>query len=150
VPTVKYTVLVAFSFPERQLRHRFSKVRAAPLKCTPPRPIYPCHPIQDLPSFSVSLDMGVIFSAVLVAQNSIKKSRDKKKAKRNSPQEVATASSQPFAHSQTQDIDVEGLRDEHLASIHPPTVGTDLEGAGIGQAERNIAVEAPLPIAAVS
>jgi hypothetical protein len=98
--------------------------------------------------------MGVIISAFLVAKSSIQKSRDKKKAKRQTPQETAAlqpaAASQPLSHSQTQHDAAEGLQEEHLAAVPPPAVSADLEGAGTVQVERNIAVEAPLPIAATS
>lgn len=94
--------------------------------------------------------MGVILSAFLFAKDSIKKSRDKKKAKHNPPEVAtgATASQQPFAPSQTHEA-AQGLTDEHLAAVPPPSIGTK-QGVGVGQVERNIAVEAPLPIAATS
>ena len=96
--------------------------------------------------------MGVILSAVAVATNSIKKSCDKKKVKKTreayGPQDTSAAS-QPY--SQKQGDAVEGLRDEHLASVPPLSQGTEgLEGAGTAQVERDVAVKAPLPVAATS
>jgi hypothetical protein len=94
--------------------------------------------------------MGVVLSAILCGKDEIKKSRDKQKAQQN-PTEVAptaTASQQPFAPSQPHEA-LQGLTDEHLSSVPPPTIGTE-QGGGVGQVERNIAVEAPLPIAATS
>ena len=88
--------------------------------------------------------MGVILSAFLAARDSIKNSRDKKKAIKDPPNEVAPAATteQPFAPSQTHEA-VQGVQDEHLASVPPPaTTGPE----GVGQVERNIAVEAPLPV----
>lgn len=95
--------------------------------------------------------MGVILSAVAVTTNSIKKSRDKKKAKKNREAYGSqdTATPQPFSHSQTQDVAVQSLRDEHSASVPPLTQGTEgLEGVGTAHVERDVAAEAPLPVAA--
>lgn len=94
--------------------------------------------------------MGVILSAIACGKDEIKRSRDKKKAKQNqhSVATEATASQQPFAPSQTHDA-TQGSTDAHLSSVPPPTIGTG-QGAGIGQVQKNLAVEAPLPIAATS
>ena len=86
--------------------------------------------------------MGVIISAIAVATKSIKKTRDKKKAekvrKAHGPQ-----GSQRLSESQTQDPAVldaqQGLTDEHLAS--------EFEGAGLTGVERDVALEAPVPLA---
>ena len=98
--------------------------------------------------------MGVIISAIAVATKSIKKTRDKKKAekvrKAHGPQ-----GSQRLSESQTQDPAVldaqQGLTDEHLASVPPPELGigprAEFKGAGLTGVERDVALEAPAPLA---
>lgn len=96
--------------------------------------------------------MGVILSAIALVTNPIKKSRDRRKAKKireaYGPQE--TTASQPFSHSQTYGAAVEGLRDDHLASVPPAGIGQHLDAGEARQVERIIAVEAPLPLTATS
>jgi hypothetical protein len=86
--------------------------------------------------------MGVILSVFAAASHSIKKSRDKRKARK------ASKLQQPFSSAQEEEQAVHeaqlALRDEHLASVPPPSAGA---GADTKEAERIVGVQAPGPLA---
>ena len=97
--------------------------------------------------------MGIILSAIYLPYHSLKKSRDKRKAKKIR-KEGGAEDRIPQPYAQQKDTE-EGLRDEHLAPVPPPQdthsaeEGADTTGIGtgaIGEAEREVQVGAPLPL----
>jgi hypothetical protein len=107
------------------------------------------HHCQTNPTPPTYLLMGVILSVVAIATNSIKKSRDKKKAKKNAQaQSTPAATSNPQQpYSEQQHAAVKGLRDEHLASAPPQTEASHVVPPQVeAKVERDVAVGAPLPV----
>jgi len=96
--------------------------------------------------------MGIILSAIYLPYHSLKKSRDKRKAKKIR-KEGGQEDRIPQPYAQQKDTE-EGLRDEHLAAVPPQDTHSAEEGAGttqigtgaIGEAEREVQVGAPLPL----
>lgn len=105
--------------------------------------------------------MGVIISAVAVVTKSIKNKKDKKKAEKIR-QSYGPQHSAPFDRSQSQQRQdklqdgQDGLRDQHLASVPPPSIAAVVRdpqtreevpavNAALVQAERSVGVAAPIP-----
>ena len=91
--------------------------------------------------------MGAVFGCIALSFQSIKKSRDKKKAphadepqSQQLPPEVAVAESQSVKDAQ------QGLQDEHSATISPIEPSGKAEGAGTKEVQREVATAASLPV----
>jgi hypothetical protein len=102
--------------------------------------------------------MGAVLACIAYASNSIKNSRDKKKASQiranyesESQPLPSQGASQGAQDSQSVRDAQRGLQDEHLASV-PPVVEpggesrTETEVAGTKEVQRDVATGAPVPV----
>jgi hypothetical protein len=105
--------------------------------------------------------MGAVLACIGLSANSIKKSRDKKKASQSSANHKAESQPLPSQGASSQAGVPESqslkdarkrLQDEYLAAV-PPVVApggesrNETEGAGTKEVQRDVATAAPLPAA---